>query len=356
MRRRRSNTGGPPEARRRKLPAVRPRVSVIVPVYRVEATIAEAVGSAIRQTLRELELIVVDDGSDDDSVAIVRAFDDPRVRVITQENRGLSGARNTGIRAATAEYVAFLDGDDVWAPNKLELQVAHLDRDPGAGVSFCRAELIAAGGARLGVYQMPRLTALGPGEVLCNTPIKNGSTPVARKVALEEAALERPGGAQYFDESLRSLEDVECWVRLLLRTRWRLEGLPELLVGYRTSARGLTSDPARGLRDFDQLLDHVRAYAPEFVDTWAGPALGYQLRYRAQRALLVGDEPTRAARLMVRALQRHPRMLAEDPGKTALTTGAALARALLPEGLYHRAERAAFRGAGALQRLGLLQD
>jgi glycosyltransferase involved in cell wall biosynthesis len=106
------------------------KVSVILPVYGVEKYIAEAVRSVLAQTFSDFELLIIDDGSPDRSVEICRQFTDSRIRIIQQQNRGLSGARNTGIRYAKGEYLAFLDGDDLWAPEKLEKQVAHLDNSP----------------------------------------------------------------------------------------------------------------------------------------------------------------------------------------------------------------------------------
>lgn len=98
-------------------------VSVIVPLYRGEKHIEGAVLSALAQTHRRLEVIVVDDGSPDRSADIVQSIDDDRVRLIRQENQGVAGARNTGIAAAAGTYIAFLDQDDIWSPGKLAKQL-----------------------------------------------------------------------------------------------------------------------------------------------------------------------------------------------------------------------------------------
>ena len=106
----------------------RPLVSVVVPAYNVERFLAETLRSVVRQTWRELEAIVVDDGSSDGTAGIADRFaaEDARVRVIHQENRGVSSARNVGTRAATGEFLCFLDGDDVFLPDKIERQVEFL--------------------------------------------------------------------------------------------------------------------------------------------------------------------------------------------------------------------------------------
>ena len=118
-----------------------PRVSVVIPLYQTERYIAKALRSVIDQTFADFEVIVVDDGSRDGGPQIARDWRDPRVRVITQENRGLAGARNTGIRHARGELVALLDADDLWEPTKLERHVAHFDADAALDVSFSASRL-----------------------------------------------------------------------------------------------------------------------------------------------------------------------------------------------------------------------
>jgi CDP-glycerol glycerophosphotransferase len=107
-----------------------PRISVVVPVYNVEEYLEECLTSVVRQTARDLEILVVDDGSTDGSAAIAQAFAarDERIRIITQPNGGLGAARNTGAAAATGEYLAFLDSDDVLPPNAYELLVTSLEK------------------------------------------------------------------------------------------------------------------------------------------------------------------------------------------------------------------------------------
>ena len=105
-----------------------PAISVVMPSYNRESTIRAAAESVLRQTWQDFELIVVDDGSSDATVAALRAIDDPRLRILPQEvNRGVSAARNVGIDAARAPWVAFQDSDDEWLPEKLALQMARIE-------------------------------------------------------------------------------------------------------------------------------------------------------------------------------------------------------------------------------------
>src|SRR5262245_42249310 len=110
-------------------------VSVVMPVYNGERHLREAIDSVLRQTHRNLELIVVDDGSTDGSAEIARAFGD-QVRLIRQANVGSAVARNVGIASARGEFVAFIDADDGWVSNKLELQVRYLVEHPDVGMVY----------------------------------------------------------------------------------------------------------------------------------------------------------------------------------------------------------------------------
>jgi glycosyltransferase involved in cell wall biosynthesis len=111
-----------------------PAVSVVIPLYNKGPYIARALNSVLAQTVQDFEVIVVDDGSTDDGAAVVRGFDDPRIRLIQQENQGVSAARNRGIEAARAELVAFLDADDEWLPGFLRTILRLRTLYPDAGL------------------------------------------------------------------------------------------------------------------------------------------------------------------------------------------------------------------------------
>lgn len=113
-----------------------PSVSVILPAYNAAASIGDSIAAALGQGLRDFELIVVDDGSTDATPEILRGLSDPRLKVLTQPNRGSYPARNAGIRAASGEFIAFLDADDLWTSDKLESQLTALRGQPQAGVAY----------------------------------------------------------------------------------------------------------------------------------------------------------------------------------------------------------------------------
>jgi glycosyltransferase involved in cell wall biosynthesis len=126
-----------------------PLVSVVIPVRDARRYVGEAIASVLGQRERALEVIVVDDGSGDDSVAVVEAVADPRVRLLTQPPAGAAAARNRGVGASSAPYLAFLDADDRWTPAKLALQLAALNRHASAEMVLGHAREIDENGMRL---------------------------------------------------------------------------------------------------------------------------------------------------------------------------------------------------------------
>ena len=128
-----------------------PLVSVIIPSYNHAAYIRESVGSVLAQTLTDLELIVVDDGSQDQSVQILRSFSDVRMRVFVQENRGAHAAINRGLAESSGEYLAILNSDDVYLPNRLEILVSMMKSNPSIGLISSYLEVIDQSGKPLGV-------------------------------------------------------------------------------------------------------------------------------------------------------------------------------------------------------------
>jgi glycosyltransferase involved in cell wall biosynthesis len=120
----------------------RPVVSVVVPAYNVATTIRQTLDSILHQTFQDIEIIVVDDGATDETPQILKSYKDSRMRVVRQVNRGLAGARNTGIQLSMGKYIAFCDSDDIWEAEKIELHVRHLEADSSIGISFCGSSLI----------------------------------------------------------------------------------------------------------------------------------------------------------------------------------------------------------------------
>jgi glycosyltransferase involved in cell wall biosynthesis len=173
-----------------------PAVSVVIPVRDCARFIAQAIESVAAQTLPVLETIVVDDGSGDGSGEVAARL--PKVRVIRQEGRGVSAARNRGIAEARGDHVAFLDADDLWRPEKVERQLAALAARPGAGFSVCRETYLYDEGQTRPCWITDEMAAE---RYLAFIP--------SALVATREC-LARVGG---FDESRAYGEDVDWFVR-----------------------------------------------------------------------------------------------------------------------------------------------
>jgi glycosyltransferase involved in cell wall biosynthesis len=128
-----------------------PRVSAVVCAYNAESSVARAINSILAQDFCDSEVIVVDDGSTDGTPEILHGYGE-RIRVVRQENRGLPAARNAGVAASKAEYIAFLDADDLWLPGRLEKTVAALDREPSAVLAYTDAALVDCSDRPLGPH------------------------------------------------------------------------------------------------------------------------------------------------------------------------------------------------------------
>jgi glycosyltransferase involved in cell wall biosynthesis len=191
---------------------VHPAVSVIVPSYNTAEFIAETLASVFRQTFKNFEVIVVNDGSPD-TEKLESVLEPFRLQIIylKQENRGLSGARNAGVRQARGEYVAFLDSDDTWLPKYLEEQIGFLEKNSGLDAVYCDSRCF--GDFRFSGQTFMQLCPSN-GPVTLESLIAGrcqvcASCTVARHKAVIDAGL--------FDERLRSVEDWDLWVRMLHR-------------------------------------------------------------------------------------------------------------------------------------------
>lgn len=335
------------------------KVSVIIPVYKAEKYIAATVQSVLDQTYKNFELIIVDDGSPDKSVEICQQFNDRRIKIIRQQNRGVCAARNAGIRQAEGEYLAFLDGDDLWLPEKLEKHIEHLENSPSVGLSFSHSAFIDEAGEPLGIYQMAKVRDISSELILCRNPIGNGSTPVIRRETLAAIKFQDNvfGSMEdcYFDERFHHIEDIECWLRIHIQTDWEIEGIPEALTLYRVTSGGASTNLARQFESLEKVLEKTRSYAPELVAKWGDAAKAYQLRFLARRAVRMQAAST-AVEFAHRALSTYWRILVEEPRRTLLTLAAAYSLWLLPRSLYSQMENFALKMTGSAQKRRILEE
>lgn len=329
------------------------RVSIILPLYKSKRYICETIDSVLAQTHEDWELIVVDDGSPDDSGDIVRAYGDSRIVVYTRDNTGPCRSRNFGIAQATGEYICFIDHDDIWLPEKLERHLDHLIRRPKVGVSYGPSEFIDVDGGSLGLYQVPKLVGIDARDILCRNPVGNGSVPIIRREVMEAVkfASERDGKKEwmYFDDEAARWEDVELWLRIATTTDWEFEGIPECLTRYRIVLDSIAGSPDTKQAAFENGLERVRRYAPELIAEHGAAARAYHLRYLARRLIEAGDGNSAVAYMHL-ALKAWPRILREDWRRTLISLAGAYALRVLPKSLYIRLKDAAVAREGARQK------
>lgn len=211
-----------------------PLVSVIVPAYCAAAHIERTLSSAAAQSYRNIEIIVVDDGSTDDTLAIAERFaeHDSRVKVFRQDNAGVSTARNYAIKMAAGEYVAPLDADDIWDKTNLEKQVAALETADGeTAVSYAWSRHILGDDSLRGSGHAYMIDGDVYGTLLCHYFLGNASCTVIRRSALDTVGYYttalKDGGAD-------ACEDWELYLRLAGRYKFKV--VPEFLIGYRRTA------------------------------------------------------------------------------------------------------------------------
>jgi glycosyltransferase involved in cell wall biosynthesis len=209
-------------------------VSAVIPTYNYGRFVAEAVDSVLAQGYRDREVIVVDDGSTDDTRQRLAPYLD-RIRYIYQDNRGLSAARNAGIGAARGEYVALLDSDDVWHPRKLELQMRYLAEHPDVGL--LAAAHVMDRSAGWAAVDGPPADAAVPATLdeLVMFARFAPSSVVIRKDCFDAVGL--------FDTALRSAEDRDMWIRIA--DRFPVVKLDLPLIFYRVHGASMSNAAAR---------------------------------------------------------------------------------------------------------------
>lgn len=200
------------------------RVSVVIPVFNAQDVIRETIESVLAQTWTDREIVVVDDGSRDGSGDIVRSFGE-RVRYIRQENGGVARARNRGIAESAGRYIALLDHDDLWHPQKLEKQVAVLDRRPEVGMVITDVAHIARDGKPMGIVG----AGYNPAEPFARLFVR-GYVPTPSAALIRRSVFETAGG---FDERFHSagMDDHELWTRIA--ARYEIANIPEPLTYHR---------------------------------------------------------------------------------------------------------------------------
>lgn len=232
-----------------------PLVSVIMAAYNNGQYVAEAADSVLAQGYPALELIIVNDGSRDDTrQVLVRYDDDPRVTVIHQENTGQTVAKNNGLKAARGELIAFCDADNVWLPGKLARQVPALLARPEVGVVYGEIELIDDEGRPLPHPGTRRHSGRITAQLLVTNCVTFNTTLIRGEI------IRGLGG---FDERLRMAIDYELWLRISVDHEFLYQ--PEAAVGYRIWGGQMSHRTGERMDNFFRLLENFLAAHPGVV-------------------------------------------------------------------------------------------
>lgn len=193
-------------------------ISVIIPLYNKENYIAKTIKSVLTQTFKDFELIIVDDGSDDNGLAIISAFSDKRITIYSKKNGGVSSARNFGIKKAKFDYIAFLDADDLWESSYLEEMVNLTKQYPKASV-YASAYKLQKGSEfnykeqTLNLYNPQKVPSILV-EDYCQAVIKKQISCWTSTVIIKKSVLEKVGS---FKENIQIGEDIDLWLRVGLK-------------------------------------------------------------------------------------------------------------------------------------------
>jgi glycosyltransferase involved in cell wall biosynthesis len=289
------------------------RVSIVIPTYNRARLLREALQSALAQTHADGEVIVVDDGSTDETAAVVAECGDT-VRYLRQENAGVAAARNRGAGAATGDYLHFLDSDDILHPQAIERLLALLEAHPEAGMAYGQTSVGTPDGppSPLFVPDGARPTGVCPGASELRHLLRRNYIHLGAAL-LRRSVWERIGG---FNPAFQSIcEDWDVWVRAA--TTSAVGYMPHVVLGYRLQPDGLTSH--YNARNVDRYLANHRAIleaafaAPELsaqLAPYRAEIEAYHLYLRAWLTFSIGD--VAAARRELRAaLRLHPGLLLE---------------------------------------------
>ena len=302
-----------------------PTFSVVVPVYNAASTIAATTASVLAQTDGDFELLLLDDGSTDDSLArmLALAAVDERIHVVTHKNMGVALTRNLGAELAQGTLLAFLDADDLWHPEKLARHRALHDAVP-ASASFARIVFLEATHDALEHGRTRSTVPPGPlsvAHLLGENPVCTTSN-----LVVERAFFASTGG---FRGQMAHAEDQEWLVRVAAEGA-RIVGIDETLVGYRASAGGLSADLGRMYLGWRDLAERYGASS----DLRRAEAI--YCRYLARRALRTGAAPGVALRLVRSGLRKDARAFLADWRRGGLTLAGAIAFPFFPAALRTR--------------------
>lgn len=246
-----------------------PLISVIIPAFNSEKTIGETIESVLNQTWKNLELIVINDGSQDSTLDVINSIKDSRLKVFSYPNAGVAASRNRGISQVKGEFISFLDADDLWTTDKLESQLKALQENPQAAVAYSWSDHIDQNNQF--IRGGPRYTINGDvyAELLKSNFLANGSNILVRAQALSEV-----GG---FNKAFTPAEDWDMFLRLA--SRYHFVAVPSPQVLYRITPTSASSNVFKMEAVCLQIIEQQYSQAPKTLQPLKAESLNTLYKY-----------------------------------------------------------------------------
>jgi glycosyltransferase involved in cell wall biosynthesis len=315
----------------------RASVSVVVPAYNAEDTILETIQSIRRQTFADFEILVIDDGSTDGTLARLQTVRDSRLRIFSYPNAGLPAARNRGIEKSLGEFISFIDADDLWTSDKLELQLRALRQRPEAAIAYSWTVFIDHRSHFLFAKEGARFEGYVYSDLLRHCFIASGSNIFVRK-----SCAVAVGG---FDASIVSAQDWDFCLRVA--ARWPFALVPRYQILYRISERTMSADSERAERGCLRVCDNAFRQTPGLPVRIRRESLSNVKQYVAFLYLSRTpglDSHKKAGRKLAECIRLYPRTLLTRKTWNLLLTWSLLH--FLPLRMRRRAVLALLRAYG----------
>ncbi|CAD5933497.1 putative glycosyltransferase RF_0543 [Planktothrix tepida] len=258
-----------------------PLISVIIPVFNGEKTIYYTIESVLNQTFTDFELIIINDGSTDSTLDVISSINDPRIKVFSYPNGNQAVSRNRGISHANGEYIAFIDADDLWTPDKIEDQYQALQNNPEAAVAYSWTDYIDESSRFLRPGSHITINGDVYPNLLVVNILENGSNPLIRRDALEEVGE--------FDSSLPPAEDWDMWLRLAKQYQFITIPKPQIL--YRQSSQSASANVLKLEASSTKVIEQSFSQAPDSLKFLKKRSLANIYKYLTFKA--IEDSPSR---------------------------------------------------------------
>lgn len=312
-----------------------PLISIVIPAYNAAPFLKTSIQSALDQRDVEYEVIVVDDGSTDETAAVLTDFTDiSQLQIVRHENRGPSASRNTALQLAKGEYVGFLDADDLWNPMKAAAHIALMETSPNLDLTYSWWQVIDEIGNPTGRFNITPIERLPAGATFEGLLLEN-FTGTASTVICRRTAVARVGG---FDSNLRANVDLDLWLRIAALRDGNIGLVPNILTSYRKHSSQITSNWSRMASNWEKVIDKARKREPRRVLAVECAARARLARYLAYIAYDQRDFSA-ARKFIAQAWSTNPFSLICD--RRSWLTTAAIAATMLPRKIHDGLARSA---------------